>query len=72
MLTWAAQFPEHGDVSRVGVVGYCMSGPFALMAAAGISGTEHGFVFPQRPMYDKPSAERHWSRLHDLFRRNLL
>jgi carboxymethylenebutenolidase len=140
MLTWAAQFPDHADVSKVGVTGYCMSGPFALMAAAGIPevkaaasfhgvalakdtpdsphktfgtttaelyvgaaetdhyapkevidayesaakaaganavvewypGTEHGFVFPQRPMYDKPSAERHWSRLHDLFRRNLL
>jgi carboxymethylenebutenolidase len=140
MLTWAAQFPEHADVSRVGVTGYCMSGPFALMAAAGMPevkaaasfhgvalakdaddsphrafgtttaelyvgaaetdsyappevinayeaaakaaganavvewypGTQHGFVFPQRPMYDKPAAERHWSRLHDLFRRNLL
>ncbi len=140
MLTWAAQFPEYADVSRVGVVGYCMSGPFALMAAAGIAevkaaasfhgvalakdgddsphrsfsttkaelyvgaaetdhyappevinayesaakdaganavvewylGTEHGFVFPERPQYDMAAAERHWSRLHDLFRRNLL
>ncbi len=34
-------------------------------------GTEHGFAFPQRPVYDKPSGERHWERLHSLFDRNL-
>jgi carboxymethylenebutenolidase len=136
MIAFAHTHPEFADTTRVGVVGYCMSGPFALMAAAGIPevlaaasfhgvslvtdaddsphkhlrktnaalyvgaaetdsyappemiaafeaavvenksrarvewypGTEHGFVFPQRPMYHKPSAERHWVRVHDLFR----
>jgi carboxymethylenebutenolidase len=34
-------------------------------------GTEHGFAFPQRPVYDKASAERHWERLFALFRRTL-
>ena len=35
-------------------------------------GAEHGFVFPQRgAIYHKPSAERHWERLFDLFRRSL-
>jgi carboxymethylenebutenolidase len=35
-------------------------------------GAEHGFAFPDRgEIYHKPSAERHWSRLFDLFRRNL-
>jgi carboxymethylenebutenolidase len=136
MLDFAAAHDAHADVSRVGVVGYCMSGPFAIMAAPGIPavkaaasfhgvalateapdsphrhlgettaalyvgaaetdhyappevieafetagtasgancrvewypGTEHGFVFPGRPQYDKPSAERHWVRIHDLFR----
>jgi carboxymethylenebutenolidase len=34
-------------------------------------GTEHGFVFPQRALYDKPAAERHWERLIALYRRNL-
>jgi len=34
-------------------------------------GVEHGFAFPARPIYHKPSAERHWERLHSLFRRNL-
>jgi carboxymethylenebutenolidase len=33
---------------------------------------EHGFVFPQRgAIYNKASAERHWTRLFSLFDRNL-
>lgn len=36
------------------------------------AGAQHGFVFAQRAgIYDQPSAERHWERLFDLFRRNL-
>ena len=32
----------------------------------------HGFVFPQREgMYNKAAAERHWSRLFAMFKRNL-
>ena len=31
-------------------------------------GTEHGFVFPKRPVYNKAAAERHWERLFALFR----
>ena len=35
-------------------------------------GATHGFVFPGRAgAYHKASAERHWERLLDLFRRNL-
>ena len=34
-------------------------------------GTEHGFAFPSRAVYDKPSAERHWERLLSLFHRRL-
>jgi carboxymethylenebutenolidase len=30
-------------------------------------GTAHGFAFPQRPVYNKPAAERHWERLYALF-----
>jgi carboxymethylenebutenolidase len=33
--------------------------------------TAHGWVFPQRPVYDKVAAERHWERLFALFQRNL-
>ena len=34
-------------------------------------GVEHGFAFPARPAYNKPAAERHWTRLFALFRRRL-
>ncbi|HUR87526.1 MAG TPA: dienelactone hydrolase family protein [Ramlibacter sp.] len=35
-------------------------------------GAEHGFVFPLRAgVFHKPSAERHWERLFDLFERKL-
>jgi len=34
-------------------------------------GVHHGFAFPERPAYDKPAAEQHWSRLFSLFRRRL-
>jgi carboxymethylenebutenolidase len=34
-------------------------------------GVHHGFAFPQRKVYDKPAAERHWERLIALFRRRL-
>ena len=35
-------------------------------------GAEHGFAFPLREaVYHKPSAERHWVRLFDMFERNL-
>ena len=30
-------------------------------------GTHHGFAFPQRPVYNKAAAERHWERLFALF-----
>ncbi|MFI4932294.1 MAG: dienelactone hydrolase family protein [Burkholderiales bacterium] len=128
------------DAKRIGAVGYCMSGPFVVWAAAShperlrciasiyganmvndkptsphrmvgqlrcesyfacaeidkwaskadievlqaalkevgvphrvewYPGAEHGFAFPQRHCYDKPSAERHWSRLFALFDRTL-
>jgi carboxymethylenebutenolidase len=135
-----AEADPAADASRVGTVGYCMSGPFTVMVAAGHNdrvkaaasihgvrlaaeaddsphrhldkvrgeiyigcaehdshappemveqfekamaetgtpgrvewypGTEHGFAFAERPQYDRDASERHWERLHTLFRRNL-
>lgn len=51
----------------------------AALAAAGTPhrldwypGAQHGFAFPLRAgVYDQPSAERHWERLFELFRRTL-
>ena len=34
-------------------------------------GAHHGFAFPERRVYDLPSAERHWERLIALYRRRL-
>jgi carboxymethylenebutenolidase len=136
MLAFAAKDPA-ADASRVGTVGYCMSGRFAVCAAherpsvkatasiygvrlvtdsdnsphliakrspaefyfacaerdhwapqemvdqlkkelAGANGeveqypgTDHGFAFPQRPVYNKSAAEQHWERVLALFRRRL-
>jgi len=34
-------------------------------------GVHHGFAFPQRKVYDRAAAERHWERLIALYRRRL-
>ena len=34
-------------------------------------GAEHGFAFPARRLFHKPSTERHWERLFAMFRRTL-
>lgn len=139
MIDHAAGDPR-ADATKVGVTGYCMSGPFALWIAAehndvvkcaasthgvklaveaddsphsrafditgevlvlaaehdkwvdraqydrldkafadaGTTATmewvedcHHGYVFPQRPAFDKRAAERHWELLHGLFERTL-
>lgn len=139
LLDYARNDPA-ADASRVGVVGYCMSGPFAVTTAAAHNdcvraaasfhgvrlvteepdsphlavervngevyigaaetddwappeiidgfaaaleaspasgrcewypGTEHGFAYAERPQYDQAASERHWERMHDLFRRQL-
>lgn len=140
MITFFDDHPEMARPGTIGVHGYCMSGPFALAAAARFPdriaaaasfygtwivsdaeesphlnlakikgeayiscaeiddlaplpmvaelqelfnaagtngeieihpGVHHGFAFPERSIYDKPAAERHWERLFDLYRRNL-
>lgn len=35
-------------------------------------GVRHGFTFVDRPQYDRGATDRHWGRLRDLFRRNLV
>lgn len=34
-------------------------------------GTDHGFAFPKRPVYNKAAAEQHWQRVLALFGRRL-
>jgi carboxymethylenebutenolidase len=35
------------------------------------AGTDHGFAFPLRPVYNKAAAEQHWERVLSLFGRKL-
>lgn len=140
LLAFADGFAA-ADATRVGAMGYCMSGPFVMWAAAAFPerirciaaihgarlvtdepdsphrivdrirceayfgcasddhyappevvatleaalkaagtphriewypNTGHGFVFPKRgAVYQRAAAERHWARLHALFRRHL-
>lgn len=35
-------------------------------------GTEHGFVFPQRKIFNKHEAERNWERVFAMYRRELV
>lgn len=34
-------------------------------------GTEHGFCFPQRPVYHQESAEQTWEKIFDMYERKL-
>lgn len=50
----------------------------AIMTEAGVEHrievypeTEHGFAFPERAVYRKAAAERHWERMFALFSRRL-
>jgi carboxymethylenebutenolidase len=140
LLAYVDSQPAVADAARIGAVGYCMSGPIVMWAAAAFPdrlaciasihganmatdspdsphriaarvrcpsyfacaeidkwappgdiaklqsaleaarvphriewypSVEHGFVFPQRAVYDKASSERHFERLFDLFARHL-
>jgi carboxymethylenebutenolidase len=65
---------EHDDLAPLPIVDELRR----LFDASGARGeleiypnVHHGFGFPQRPVYDKLAAERHWQRLLALYRRNL-
>ena len=59
-----APMPTVKEPSRL----FLASGPAGELD---ISGVHHGFTFPERRVYNKPGAERHWERLIALYRRRL-
>ena len=65
---------EHDDLAPLPMVDE-LRRLFQRAGAAGelevYPGLHHGFAFPQRRVYDKPGAERHWERLIALYRRRL-
>jgi carboxymethylenebutenolidase len=65
---------EHDDLAPLPMVDE-LRGLFNKSGAQGeleiYPGVHHGYAFPQRSVYDKPAAERHWERLLALYRRRL-
>ncbi|MEQ8816905.1 MAG: dienelactone hydrolase family protein [Thalassobaculum sp.] len=65
---------EHDDLAPLAMVAE-LQGLFDASGARGeleiYPDVHHGFGFPQRRVYDKPAAERHWQRLLALYARNL-
>jgi carboxymethylenebutenolidase len=65
---------EHDELAPLAMVEE-LRGLFARSGSAGelelYADVHHGFAFPQRKVYDKPAAERHWERLIALYRRRL-
>ena len=65
---------EHDELAPLPMVEE-LRGLFQRAGTAGelelYPGVHHGFAFPQRKVYDKPAAERHWERLIALYRRRL-
>ena len=65
---------EHDELAPLPMVEE-LRGLFRRAGTAGeielYPGVHHGFAFPQRRVYDKPAAERHWERLIALYRRRL-
>ena len=65
---------EHDELAPLPMVDE-LRGLFERAGTAGeielYPGVHHGFAFPERRVYDKPAAERHWERLIALYRRRL-
>jgi carboxymethylenebutenolidase len=65
---------EHDDLAPLEMVAE-LRGLFEKAGSPGelemYQGVHHGFAFPQRKVYDRPAAERHWERLIALYRRRL-
>ncbi len=65
---------EHDDLAPLPMVAE-LQALFVQSGAAGeleiYPGVHHGFAFPERRIYDRAAAERHWERLIALYRRRL-
>jgi carboxymethylenebutenolidase len=67
-----AEHDEHAPTEMVDALESHLVAVGANARVERYPGTHHGFAFPTREAaYSEPDAERHWERLHDLFRRNL-
>ena len=71
VLLLAAEFDDWVDRPHFDRIVSALEAADVQHHAEWIDGVHHGFVFPQRPKYDKPAAERHWELLHSMFDRTL-
>ena len=71
LLILAAEFDNWVDRPHYDRLLEALNHGYSIFYAEWIEGTHHGFVYPQRPMYNKQASERHWELLHSLFDRNL-
>ena len=68
----AAETDEYAPPEMIAAVEAAIESPGVNGRVEWYPGTHHGFAFPGRgQIFDKAAAERHWSRLHSLFARNL-
>lgn len=66
-----AEHDEHAPLAMIDELSAAMAETGTEGEIEWYPGTEHGFVFSERPQYDRAASERHWARLHSLFRRRL-
>ena len=67
-----AEIDEYAPKEQIDALARHLAGTDVNHRIEWYPGAHHGFAFPKREgIYDKPSAERHWERLHALFARNL-
>ncbi len=67
-----AEIDEYAPKEQIDALEKHMAGLDVKCRIEWYPGVHHGFAFPKRgEIYNKPAAETHWSRLHDLFARNL-
>ncbi len=66
-----AEIDDHAPLEMVQVLETTLKADKVRAEVELYPDARHGFVFPSRPAFHKPSAERHWERLLDLFARNL-
>lgn len=72
MYFGCAEYDDYAPKEQIDALEKHLSGLNIKQRVEWYPGAHHGFAFPQRPgAYDKPSAERHWERLFDMFQRNL-
>ncbi|MEJ8824484.1 dienelactone hydrolase family protein [Variovorax humicola] len=72
MYFGCAENDKWADKKTIAALGAALDECEAPSSIEWYPGTQHGFVFPQRPkVYDEAAAELHWERLLSLFARRL-